>query len=77
MARKNKDLSFEEAMARLDELTQALEHGELPLEEALAYFKEGSALLAHCQKLLGAAEDTLKVLELKDTGGKEEEEEEA
>lgn len=65
MVRKTKDLSFEEALARLEELTQTLEKGDLPLNEALTCYQEGTALLEHCQNLLGAAEETLKVLELK------------
>ncbi|MGB9826015.1 MAG: exodeoxyribonuclease VII small subunit [Desulfofundulus sp.] len=67
MTRKNKELTFEAAMARLEEITQALERGDLALEEALAYFKEGTALIEHCQSLLDAAEKTLQLLEVGET----------
>jgi exonuclease VII small subunit len=39
VGRKRKELSFEEAMDRLEELTAALEKGDLTLEEALVCFR--------------------------------------
>ena len=44
--------SFEENMARLELLVRQLERGELSLEEALAFYKEGVALVGFCQKSL-------------------------
>jgi exodeoxyribonuclease VII small subunit len=67
VGRKRKELSFEEAMDRLEELTAALEKGDLTLEEALVCFREGNDLLAHCQALLETAEKSLKVLGLEGT----------
>lgn len=64
MTKKKQELTFEEALARLEELTHALERGDLMLEEALAYFKEGSHLLEHCKNLLNGAEEALKILDL-------------
>ena len=55
-------LSFEEALAELDETVRQLEAGELPLDEALALFERGQLLSARCQSLLQAAE--LKVQQL-------------
>ncbi len=40
-----KKLSFEEAMARLEEIVTAMEQGEAPLEQSLALFTEGTTLL--------------------------------
>ena len=50
MARKK--LSFEEAMKRLEEIVSHLEKGDIPLEESIRLFEEGSALLAPCSSQL-------------------------
>ena len=58
-----KTLSFEESMLRLEEIVRLLERGDVPLEESLALFEEGSGLIAQCSKLLDNAEQ--KVIKLK------------
>ena len=50
------DLSFEEAMARLDETVDALERGGLGLTESANLFEEGLALARKCSELLASAE---------------------
>ena len=49
-------VSFETALARLDEIVKALERGQAPLDEALALFEEGTKLLGACGKQLDEAE---------------------
>lgn len=61
MAAKTK--SFEQSMERLDAIVKLLERGEAPLEESLALFEEGTALIAACTKMLEEAEQ--KVVKLK------------
>ncbi len=56
------ELSFEDALAELDETVRQLEAGALPLDESLALFERGQKLSARCQGLLQAAE--LKVQQL-------------
>jgi exodeoxyribonuclease VII small subunit len=56
----NPEMSFEEALARLEELVTRLEAGELPLEETIRTFEEGQALLRTCTELLGKAEQRVK-----------------
>lgn len=58
-----KKLSFEESVARLDEIVKHLESGDLPLSESLTMFEEGTKLIAECTKLLDEAEQ--KVVKLK------------
>ena len=58
-----KMLSFEQSMQRLEEIVRLLERGDVPLEESLALFEEGSGLIAQCSKLLDNAEQ--KVIKLK------------
>lgn len=57
-----KKMTFEEAMARLDEIVNALERGDAPLEASLTLFEEGTALIKSCGKLLDTAEQ--KVIKL-------------
>ena len=55
--------SFEQSLARLDEIVRHLEKGDLPLSESLALFEEGTGLLASCSKMLDEAEQ--KVVKLR------------
>ncbi|MCL2368841.1 MAG: exodeoxyribonuclease VII small subunit [Oscillospiraceae bacterium] len=59
---KGKELGFEAAIARLDEIVKALERGQTPLDEALVLFEEGTRLLGSCSKQLDEAEQ--KVVKL-------------
>ena len=55
--------SFEAALAELEELVGRMETGELPLQESLAVYKRGAALLAYCQSALKDAQQQVQVLE--------------
>lgn len=57
-----KKLTFEESMARLDEIVNILERGDAPLEQSLTLFEEGTALIKSCGQLLDTAEQ--KVVKL-------------
>ena len=50
------NLSFEQAMSRLDETVQALEAGGLPLAEATRLFEDGMRLARLCSEMLATAE---------------------
>jgi exodeoxyribonuclease VII small subunit len=54
--------TFEQALARLEELVSGLERGNLSLEDSLAYFEEGMKLIRECTSLLEAAEAKLQKL---------------
>lgn len=58
-----KKLSFEQALARIEEIVRHLEKGDMPLEESLKLFEEGTALISSCGKMLDEAEQ--KVVKLK------------
>lgn len=51
-----KKISFEENMHRLEQIVQAMERGDAPLEESLSLFQEGTALIQRCGILLEEAE---------------------
>ena len=55
-------LSFEEAMARLEVIVTQLERGDSPLEESLALFEEGTALMKQCSTALDQAEQKVAKL---------------
>ena len=58
-----KKLSFEQSLARLDEIVRHLEKGDLPLKESLTLFEEGTALIKSCGIMLDDAEQ--QVVKLK------------
>ena len=49
-------LTFEQALARLEEIVEELDSGELPLEQAISRFEEGAALKKLCLERLAQAE---------------------
>ncbi len=55
--------SFEAALQELEGIVAAMESGEAPLEESLAQYERGMALLKVCQERLGAAEQKIRLLE--------------
>lgn len=59
---------FETALARLEEIVQALEKGDLHLEQSLKLFEEGVRLARYCTKRLDEAERKVEIL-LKDKEG--------
>ena len=56
------DLSFEEAMAALEQVVGRLERGEVPLEESIALYERGAALKAHCETKLKDAEAKVEMI---------------
>ena len=68
-----KNLSFEQALARLEETVRLLESGNAPLDESLSLFEEGIALVKLCNGKLDAAEQKVVKLKLGDDGSVTEE----
>jgi exodeoxyribonuclease VII small subunit len=58
MEEENK-LSFEEAMNKLEGIVERLEEGDVPLEEAIAIYKEGMELSKLCHDKLKNVEEQL------------------
>ncbi len=54
---------YEEALAELERLVQAMESGQMPLDELLDSYRRGAQLLEVCRSRLRAVEDQVKVLE--------------
>lgn len=62
MSTKTNFQSYESALAELETIVQAMEAGELTLEQSLAQYKRGSELLQACQKMLAQVEQDIKIL---------------
>ena len=63
-----KKLTFEQQIARLEEIVSALEQGDVQLADSLALFEEGTKLIAACTKQLDQAEQRVVKL-MKGPGG--------
>ena len=51
-----KSKTFEASMERLETIVRQLEQGNVPLEESLKLFQEGTELVRSCGKLLDNAQ---------------------
>lgn len=51
-----KNTTFEQNMQRLEQIIRAMERGDVPLEQSLELFREGTNLVEACSNLLDDAE---------------------
>ncbi len=68
---KNNDiasLSFEAALAELEQIVAKLESGQAPLQESITIYERGEALKSHCEKQLSAAEKRIEKITLSKDG---------
>lgn len=63
MSEQQPTLTFEQAMANLEQALKALSQGELPLEEAVEQYKLGLDMAGQCQKMLRDAEGEIRILQ--------------
>ena len=59
---------FEQAMSELEALVAQLEHGEVPLEAALAAYERGVQLTRACQAALASAQQKVELLATRPDG---------
>ena len=52
MTEKKQELRFEDALVRLEEIVRHLERGDMPLDESLTLYEEGTGLIKACSKCL-------------------------
>lgn len=62
------DIKFEDALARLEQIVDTLEAGNLPLEDSLKAFEEGVGLARRCARYLDEAEKRIELLTKDETG---------
>ncbi|MCU0901440.1 MAG: exodeoxyribonuclease VII small subunit [Cypionkella sp.] len=56
------ELTFEEAMAALEQVVGQLERGDVALEASIALYERGAALKAHCEAKLKDAEEKVDLI---------------
>ena len=62
-------LSFEQALAELEQIVARLESGQAPLEDSIGMYERGAALKAHCEARLAAARLRVEKIVVSTTGG--------
>lgn len=62
-AKATEPATFEDALTRLESIVEAMETGDLPLEQLLARYEEGTRLVKQCQDRLSAADLRIQQLE--------------
>ncbi len=60
------EITFEQALARLEQIVKSLEGGNVPLEDLIKLFDEGTTLVKLCTERLDKAEEKVKLLQMKD-----------
>ena len=61
-------LSFEAALARLEEIVRLLERGEAPLDKSIELYQEGDRLKRHCEARLKDAQARIEQIALDSEG---------
>ncbi len=57
-----KKLDYEKSILRLQEIVELLENGDMPLEDSMKLFEEGTMLSAQCYEVLQKAEQKITLL---------------
>lgn len=69
MSEKTKsEMSFEEAIKRLEEIVGGLESQSVDLDRSIELFEEGVGLVRKCTKMLDEAEQKVKILTRNEDG---------
>ena len=68
MESKEKELTFEVALSKLEAVVESMESGEIPLDELLQKFEAGNKLLKTCETRLKDAELKIEKLKKERTG---------
>lgn len=66
MSEIKNEITFEQALARLEQIVRSLEGGNVPLEDLISLFDEGTSLVKLCTERLDKAEEKVKLLQMKD-----------
>ena len=62
MSEKKEEMTFEQALARLEAIVKGLDGGEIPLDESLDLFEEGVSLVKLCNSKLENVERRIKIV---------------
>lgn len=56
------EMSFEQAMAELEQVVSQLERGEVPLEQSITLYERGALLKKRCEAKLKEAEEKVAAI---------------
>ena len=62
------DMSFEAALAELEQVVTRLERGDVPLEDSITLYERGAKLKAHCEARMQAAQMRVEAIRLAEDG---------
>lgn len=62
---EEKELTFEESLARLEQIVKELESGNVPLDDLMKLYDEGTALVKFCTKKIEDAEQKVRLVQMK------------
>ena len=68
MSKAVAEMTFEEAMAELEQVVGQLERGDVALEQSITLYERGAELKAHCEAKLKAAEEKVAAITLNADG---------
>jgi exodeoxyribonuclease VII small subunit len=57
--------TFEQALTGLETIVEEMEHEHLALEDLVAHYEKGSALLGRCESILQSARDRIELITLR------------
>ena len=57
-----KNLKFEEALAKLEQIVSQIEEGKVSLEESIERYGQGIAMIGQCRSILDQAEKKIQIL---------------
>lgn len=69
---EEKEMTFEKALERLEQIVRQLESGNVALDNLMQLYDEGTALVKFCTEKLSAAEQKVKLVQLQNGTLKEE-----
>jgi len=78
MARKKSDMAdeneadtFETSLSKLEAIVEAMENSQLPLEDLVKHYEEGSQLLRTCEAFLKTARERIELITLRASTGQD------
>lgn len=74
MMPRKKEMPFEDSLARLEEIVDTMEKGDMSLKDLMAAYSEGVTLAQSCAKALDRAEKTMDIMVQENQGKAEERE---
>ena len=63
-----KDITFEQALEKLETIVTEIEQGKVSLEESIEKYSEGTKLITKCRSILDQAEKKIAILSSKEGG---------